>query len=107
MSLANSDFAYSKNCDEIVNFYFFKPEGDSFLNFGLTNDKHAFEYNRKIKEACKPNHLKPWSEHDHCVLDIKHMPLIIQLHYIIIITERSTKRKSNEHKMVWLKELKK
>ena len=61
-SLANYAFVYSENCDKIVKTFFLKPEGDSFLNFGLTNDEHAFEYNSKIKEACRPNHLKPWSE---------------------------------------------
>ena len=63
--LANSDFVYSENCDEIVKTFFLKPKGDSFLNFGLTNEERAFEYNRKIKEACRPNHFKLRSERGH------------------------------------------
>ena len=65
-SLANSDFVYPGNCDEIVKTFFPKPKGDSFLNFGLTNEERAFEYNRKIKEACRPNHFKLRSERGHC-----------------------------------------
>ena len=42
----------------------FEPEGDSFLNFGLTNEERVDKYKRNIKETCRPNCFKPWSEHD-------------------------------------------
>ena len=48
-SLAVSDFVYS--------------EGDSFLNFGLTNEERAVKYKRHTKEACRPNCFKHRSEH--------------------------------------------
>ena len=62
-SPANSDFVYSKNCDNIVKTFFFKPEGDSFLNFGLTYGERVAKYKRNIIETCRPDYFKPCSEH--------------------------------------------